>query len=199
MIVSKTVFYMPVSFRKLNKCVLTSFEVFPRSSLSEFPCTPKFLMLSFIFILSLSYFWHSSATCWTDSVLSQNSHLPDICLPQICKLLLNPQCPILIPVKIISSLRFLPVIFPVPTFCCILYKCLPFSSLSQLLCHFFIISIQIFVLASALLIDIDILYQHLLFYWLVLPNHLISFNPYICWHPCKFYLHPQLRNPCVTF
>ncbi len=55
----------------------------------------------------------------------------------ICKHSFNPQSPILNLVKIISSLRFPPVIFPVPTFCCILYKCLPFSTLSQLLCHFF--------------------------------------------------------------
>ncbi len=118
----------------------------------------------------------------------------------ICKHSFNPQCPILNLVKIIYSLLFLPVIFLVPTFCCILYKYLPFSSLSQLLCHFFHNFNPNFCFSVCFTYwdwYINIFY----FTGLFCKNHL-PFNflyPYMCWHPCTFYLHPQQRNHCVTF
>ncbi len=41
-------------------------------------------------------------------------------------------------VNVLSSLLFLPLFLPFPTFFCIAYKCLPLFSLSQYCCHFLI-------------------------------------------------------------
>ncbi len=122
----------------------------------------------------------------TRSIVSASLHVsrdPDRCLPIVNYELFKPECPILSRLKSTPSFLLLKHILALPTFFWILYKCLPFKSLSHISCHFLSMYSSFYFYFTQWNCTATLILHLLHCFFSQCINYFISLYSYMCRYP----------------